>query len=110
MDVYFDSAATGKLYSSKSKLQRKLGDKQAAKVMTRLKQLEQAESLEELRNAPGRCHELTADRAGQLSLDLVHPMRLIFRPEEQPPPRNEGDTLDWARIDAVVILEIDDPH
>lgn len=78
--------------------------------MLRLKQLEHAATLEDLRNAPGRCHELTADRGGQLSLDLVHPRRLLFRPRDDPPPRDQGNRLDWARVDAVVILAIADTH
>jgi proteic killer suppression protein len=59
---------------------------------------------------PGRCHELIADRAGQLSLDLKHPLRLIVRPDPFPGPTLPDDGLDWSRVDAVVVLEIVDTH
>jgi plasmid maintenance system killer protein len=52
----------------------------AMRLDRRLQQLRAAESLDDLRHAPGRCHELIADRVGSLSLDLDHPYRVIFRP------------------------------
>ena len=46
----------------------------------------------------GRPHELKGDRAGQVSVDLVHPLRLIFRPTVQPPPVNP-----WVRrVEAIM--------
>ena len=57
----------------------------------------------------GRCHELTGDRRGQLSLDLVHPQRLIIEPAE-PVPRTQDGGLDWAAVTRVVVVEIADTH
>ncbi len=57
-----------------------------------------------------RCHELTGDRGGQLSIDLDHPYRLIFIPDHDPiPTRTEGG-LDWNRVTRILILEIADTH
>jgi proteic killer suppression protein len=57
-----------------------------------------------------RCHELTGDRAGQLSIDLDHPYRLIFSPNHDPIPERDAGGLDWSRVNAIRILEIADTH
>jgi len=59
---------------------------------------------------PARCHELTGDRKGQLSVDLKHPYRLIFEPNNDPRPSKPDGGLDWAMVSAVRILEITDTH
>jgi proteic killer suppression protein len=35
---------------------------------------------------PARCHELTGNRSGQLSVDLEYPYRLLFIPANEPIP------------------------
>ena len=63
-----------------------------------------------MRHVPGRCHELAGDRSGQLSLDLDHPYRLIFKPATEPIPLKPDGGLDWTRVDAVLILGVEDTH
>ena len=59
---------------------------------------------------PHRCHEMTGNRKGQLTMDLDHPYRLIFQPTHEPLPiRSEGG-LDWRSVTAIKILEIEDTH
>lgn len=55
-------------------------------------------TLEEFRNLPGRCHELHSDRAGQLSLDLDGPYRLIFEPADDPIPTKPDGGLEWSDL------------
>lgn len=57
-----------------------------------------------------RCHELTGDRAGQLSIDLDHPYRLVFRPDHVPPPQRPEGGLDWSQVTAILIIEVVDTH
>lgn len=83
----------------------------AAKLAQRVAELLAVESLDDLALLPGpRCHELEADRDGQISVDLVHPMRLIIVPADDPPPAKGDGGLDWTRVRAVVIVEIADTH
>ena len=63
-----------------------------------------------MRLLPGRCHELTGDRAGQLALDLDHPYRLIFMPFHDPIPTKADGGLDWTAVTAVVIVGVEDYH
>lgn len=83
----------------------------AAKLAQRISELLAVESLADLALLPGpRCHELGADRDGQISLDLIHPMRLIIEPADESPPTKTDGGLDWKRVTAVVIVEIVDTH
>jgi len=110
MEVDFEDEKLAKTCSSGKELQREYGADNARRIQRRLQQLQAATVLEDLRQAPGRCHELTADRAGQLSLDLKHPLRLVFRPGPLPAPARDDGGLDWRRVERVVVLEVTDTH
>lgn len=89
---------------------RELGPEMARRLGARLQELEAATSMAELRLLPqARAHELVGDRDEQISLDLVHPRRLIIRATD-PPPRTPEGGLDWDAITSVVVLEIADTH
>jgi len=59
---------------------------------------------------PHRCHELTGNRKGQISMDLDHPYRLIIKPNHNPLPMRAEGGLDWKAVTAIVIIEIKDTH
>lgn len=59
---------------------------------------------------PHRCHELTGNLKGQLSVDLDHPYRLLFTPNHDPLPMRPEGGLDWAQITNIKILGIKDTH
>lgn len=62
------------------------------------------------RSPPHRCHELTGDRKGTLSLNLDGPFRLILRPAHEPLPLRPDGGLDWSAVTAVEIVGIEDTH
>lgn len=109
MKVSFDDERLRKLFESDRELRKQCGAERAKKIQIRISALRAAESLEDMRNLPGRCHELKANYAGQLSLDLDGPYRLLFRPAEETDP-GPGGGLDWAKVTAVTLLSITDPH
>lgn len=82
----------------------------ARKIQQRLKDLQAAETLADMRVLPGRCHELHGNLAGHLSLDLDHPYRLLFRPAVDLDPSRGGGGLDWSAVSAVVVVAIVDTH
>jgi proteic killer suppression protein len=111
MDVAFTTNKLAKLCNSEKKLRGEFGLRMAELIQQRLVELRAAEVLEDMRSLPGaRCHELQADRAGQLAVDLVHPRRLIFQPDHEPIPTREDGGLDWNSVTAIVIVEIVNYH
>jgi len=110
MQVSFDSKKLQKICNSAAKLRGEYGDKMADKIQTRLLDLNAAVNLVVMKTLPGKCHELVADRKGQLSVHLIEPKRLIFRPDHDPVPRSESGDLVWELVTHVAIIEIVDYH
>ena len=109
MEVSFNGPRLQKLCSSEKALVRKYGVVVARKVQLRFTQLDAADTLEDMRTLPGRCHELKGERGGELAVDLHQPYRLVFRPAGEPPTKADGG-LDWSAVSAIVVTEIVDYH
>jgi proteic killer suppression protein len=109
LEVNFDDSRLERVFASDKELQKKHGADRAKKIQRRLKELGSAETLDDMRTLPGRCHELTGDRAGQLSLDLDGPYRLLFRPTAETEP-GAGGGLDWSKVTAVTVISVVDTH
>ena len=110
MDVEFINKRVKKECSSEKAMKGRWGPMTAKKLKRRLADIEAAKTLADMRHLPGRCHELVADRAGQLAVDLDHPRRLIFKPNHHPVPIRAAGGLDWAGVTGIVVLEITDYH
>ena len=110
VEMTFATARLAKCCSSYEQMVREFGPEMARRLGARLHEIEAAMTLAELRTLPQtRAHELHGDRKGQVSLDLVHPRRLILRPTE-PTSRTADGGLDWEATTSIVILEITDTH
>jgi plasmid maintenance system killer protein len=107
MRVSLCDADLAETFRNVRELRKKHEPVRAKKTQQWLKDLEEADTLATMRSAPGRCHELHGDRAGQLSLDLDHPYRLLFRPAGDPDPALDGG-LDWSAVRAIVVIGIED--
>ncbi len=110
MDITFDSEKFQRECNKHNLLQRRHGQRRAKRIRQRLDDLRAANTLEDMRRLPGRCHELRGNRSGQLSLDLDHPYRLIFEPANDPIPRKADGGLDRTKITAVIIIGVEDTH
>ena len=111
MEISFRTKKLEKQCCDSKVATKKLGVDQATKLSRRLDDMRAAANLGVLRPPfPGRCHELKADRAGQLSIDLVHPYRLVFLPSADPSPEKPGGGLDWDLVTSVTIIRIEDTH
>lgn len=110
MDILFHSDKFKEICNNYKKLKGGYGTHRAKLIKRRLDDLRAANELEIMRKLPGRCHELKGNRAGQLSLDLDGPYRLIFRPANDPIPRKQDSGLDWTKITAIIILGVEDTH
>ena len=110
MEVLFADAKLQVSLSKQRELTRRWGKEGAKKITLRLQQLAAAPTLEHMRALPGRCHELTGDRSGDLAVDVHQPYRLIFRPTDDPPPAKPDGGLDWTAVESVTVTEIVDYH
>jgi plasmid maintenance system killer protein len=110
VDILFKERKFGKQCNRQSDLVRMQGTRRAQLIRARLDALYAATCLADLRNLPGRLHELKGNRKGQLSFDLDYPYRLIFVPSHEPVPSTEDGGMDWTRVTAVKILGIEDTH
>ena len=111
MRLYFKTKKLQKICSESNEAQKVFGRKMAKKLQQRLMELQAADCLEDIsRVPPPRCHQLTGNRAGQLSVDLVHPYRLLFIPANDPIPKLDDGGLDWPRVTEVEIIGIVDTH
>lgn len=87
-----------------------LGAESAKKLRNRLDDLDAAQSMEDMRHLPGHWEELKHDRAGQFSARLHGGIRLIVKPQKEPPPTKPDGGLDWLAIDSLYIIEVVDYH
>ena len=79
--------------------------------MLRLSQLDAAENLAMLRRLPQiRAHELSGNRAGQISLDVKHPYWLLVVPDYDNVFYKLDGGLDWENVKKVKILGVEDTH
>lgn len=110
MDILFKSSKFQKECNNQRRLQKQYGIVRAKRLRQRLDDLRAVQVLEEMKNLPGRCHELLHDRTGQFSLDLDHPYRLIFEPANNPIPTKNDGGIDWQNVTVVRILGVEDTH
>lgn len=111
MLLYFKTKKLQKICSQTNEAIKKLGPIMARKLRQRLMELKAASCLDDIyRIPPARCHELSGNRGGQLSVDLEHPYRLLFIPANDPIPIKEDDGLDWTKVTEIEIIEITDTH
>ncbi len=110
MQIEFASKKLAKECNDFQLLRRRYGDRRAKVLRRRLDEIDAARTMAQLATLPaGRYHELVGNRKRQISADLDHPYRLIFKPADPVPLRADGG-LDWEAVTVVVILEIADTH
>jgi plasmid maintenance system killer protein len=111
MVILFRNTKLEKELSEERRLIKKHGARRAGLIKRRLTEMAAAEVLGHLRYLPQmRCHELTGNLKGKLSVDLDHPYRLIFEAANEPQPKKPDGGLDWAKVTEIRILGIEDTH
>jgi proteic killer suppression protein len=111
VELSFASRKLAKELADEKTIVRNYGTDNGRRICQRLAQLMAADNLQTLRLLPQtRAHELTGDRAGQISVDVKHPYRLLLVPAHDEIPRKHDGGLDWARVTKLKILGIVDTH
>lgn len=110
MDILFCNSKMEKECCDAKARQKRHGVERARRLLRRLDDLRAAATLAVMTTLPGRCHELSADRKGQIAVDLDGPYRLIFQPANEPLPLDGNGSLDWNRVTVIRVLSIEDYH
>lgn len=110
MEILFPDGDDPGEWNDTRRLVRRHNVQRAKLIRRRLDDLKAAPSLEVMRNLGGRCHELKGNRAGQLSLDLDGPYRLLFRPSHTPMPTKADGGLDWTKVGTITIVGVVNTH
>lgn len=111
MNIIFKSRGFAKECNQQDLLVGCHGAKRATLIRRRLDELKAAQTLDIMRFLrPARCHELKGSRAGELSVDLDHPYRLVFKPDHDPLPTKPDGGLDWTQVTSIIILGAEDTH
>ena len=111
MHIFFKTRKLQKICSESTSAQKHLGTRCGHKLMQRMMELNAAQNLADIsRLPPARCHGLTGNRSGQLSVDLEHPYRLLFVVGNNPLPVMKSGGLDWEGVTEIKIIAIVDTH
>lgn len=113
IDIDFSSRKLQKQFNEERVMLKAFGQQRAKRikvVMTALRAAPHLGAFAPPYSPPHRCHELTGNRKGTLSLDLDGPFRLIIQPMNNPLPERPQGGLDWHCITAIKILGVEDTH
>ena len=111
MLICFKNSKLEKEFCDIKLLRRRWGEKQGDQIALRLDQIRAAENLAILKTLPQlRAHELKGNHKGQISLDIIHPYRLLIIPDHEETPRKEDGGLDWQKITKIKVLGVEDTH
>jgi proteic killer suppression protein len=110
MEIEFLTKKLERLLNSESSILRNYGDANGRKIMRRLEVLAASPSLAHVpRSKPERCHQLKRDRDEIFAVDIEHPYRLLFRPQD-PIPRLSDGGIDLSAVKSIIIIGIEDYH
>jgi proteic killer suppression protein len=110
MDIIFKSKKFAEECNQQDLLLKRYGLQRGKLLRRRLDDLRATANLDQMRRLPGRCHELKGNRAGQISIDLDGPFRLIFEVANNPIPLKTDGGLDWTQVTSIKILRMEDTH
>ena len=114
MEITFANKKLMKQMNDSREMVKIHGSKRAKKLQIVLTQLHAAPNLGVFAppySPPHRCHELTGNRKGQLSVDSVcRPYRLILKPDHDPIPQRSEGGLDWQAVTKIKIIGVVDTH
>ena len=110
MDIVFTNNKLEKIFNSEKLLKKEYGN-QAQKIMLRMQVLRAANCLEDVSvQKPDRRHELSGQKKGIFAVDLKHPYRLLFEPNDKPVPKKTDGGIDLSKVFSIKILSVEDYH
>ncbi|MBT3881270.1 MAG: hypothetical protein HON76_16465 [Candidatus Scalindua sp.] len=104
MKINFKSKKLKKKFETKKELEKAYGTRQARKLTQRMNELYASESLQDIKHIPSsRLHQLSGNYKNCFAIDLLHPYRLIIKPED-------GEIEDLRTITLIEVVKVEDYH
>lgn len=111
MNIFFGTRKLQKEFSSRQRLVKKFGQRQAQKIAEVLKVMQVVSNLEQVPTAPPfRRHQLAGKRQGCFAVKLEQPYRLVFRPGHENIPKKDDARYDLTKITDIIIIGVEDYH
>ena len=111
MTVKFAKRKLEKEFSDDRKLKQARGNQQAKLIQQRLSELRAATTLADMWKLPAvRCHELTGNLKGMISLDLNYPYRLLISVSGEGVQYRQDRDLVHESVTVVIIEEVVNTH
>lgn len=111
MEISFKTRRLEKKFTRSGGLRKAYGDRVERVIDSRVNLLLGASNLSEVpTKPPARRHQLTGPRKGQFAIDLIHPYRLILKPDHEPVPQKDDGGIDLNKITAITIIDVVDYH
>jgi plasmid maintenance system killer protein len=126
MELRVNDKKLKRALTDETECRKRFGEAMAKKIRLRIDALSAAESLGDFwppYSGPERCHELKGDLAGNFSMDVKQPYRLLFRPvtfvDETEVKHNEDSKIQseaqdskqqWLAIQTIEIFGIENTH
>ena len=111
MDIAFKIRKLQRVFNSERALNTTYGHRMARTIAIRLAVLSNTRVLALVpTNPPERRHQLSGKHSGQYAVDLVHPFRLVFEPNQYPVPRSADGGIDVGHVTAITFIEVIDYH
>ena len=111
MNIAFRARSLQKGFNTMTALQKTYGARMARAIMMRMAVLRAARNLAQVPTTPpDRRHQLGGNRYEQFAVDLVHPYRLVFKPDSRSIPRKDDGGTDTEQVTAITILDVADYH
>jgi len=109
--ILFANSKLQKEFSDDRKLIQARGERQAKLIRRRLSELKAANTLADMWKLPAaRCHELTGNLKGMVSLDLDYPYRLLVSVSGESVQHRSDGGLVHDSVTAVIIERVGDTH
>lgn len=111
MHITFSTHKLEKTFNSEKALIRSYGDRMKNAIVNRMAVLSVASNLALVPTTrPEWMHQLTGKLNEQFAVDLIHPYRLVFKPNHNSLPRKDDGGIDRQRVEAITILDVIDYH
>ena len=108
MKIHFNSIELQTECNCFQQLVLKYGVNHARRIRQRIDELVAAHNLADFMTLPApKCQLLNGKNTGQLSIETIHPFRILLKPTFNDSVHLQADSAQWASITELIVLSIE---